>query len=311
MSDLNVHKVLIIVGPTAVGKTEITLKTAEKLDCEIVSADSRQIYRYMDIGTAKPTPEELSRVPHHFIDCRNPDRYFSAGEYGRQARRCIHEIQNRNKQALVAGGAGFYVQALVDGLFAPGRSDPAIKQKWRQKIRDQGRDRVFKMLQHVDPETAARLHPNDTQRVVRALEVYELTGTPLSRYRALPPNPADFVPIFIGLYRQRKTLYTRIEHRVDCMIEQGLVDEVRRLRDMGYTPEYNALRTVGYREVFDYLNGKFDKQTMIEQIKINSRHYAKRQLTWFRKDDRIHWLDLHQYDDNSIVNELLMYLKDK
>ena len=311
MSDLNEHRVLIIVGPTAVGKTEITLKTAEKVDCEIVSADSRQIYRYMDIGTAKPTREELSRVPHHFIDCRDPDKYFSAGEYGRKARSCIREIQQRKKQALVAGGAGFYIQALVDGLSAPGYSDPEIKQKWHHKIQDQGRDQVFKVLKHIDPETAARLHPNDTQRLVRALEVYELTGSPISCYRTQAPDPADFVPIFIGLYRQRKNLYTRIEQRVDCMIKQGLVDEVRRLQSMGYTRDYNALRTVGYREVFDYLDGNMDKHEMIREIKINSRRYAKRQLTWFRKDDRIHWLDLDQHDDTSIVNELLMYLKDK
>ena len=305
MNDLNAHNVLVIVGPTAVGKTEISIKTAEIIKGEVVSADSRQLYRYMDIGTAKPSTEELNRVPHHFIGYCNPDQYFSAGEYAREARACIQDIQNRGKYALVTGGAGFYIQALVDGLFAPAHSDRQIKEKWQQKIQKQGRKQVFESLKHIDPETAAKLHPNDTQRIVRALEVYELTGTPISAYRNQTADPAEFKAIFIGLHRKRENLYARIEKRIDCMLEQGLVDEVSRLKEMGYTSDMNALCTVGYKEVFDYLENKFSYEQMVEKIKINSRRYAKRQMTWFRKDKRIEWIEL---DEIPIADAIQMIL---
>ena len=289
------HKVLFIVGPTAVGKTMLSLKIAEALDAEIISADSRQVYRFMDIGTAKPTPVELARVPHHFIDVRSPDQYYSAGEYGREARLCIEKLFARGYLPVVVGGSGFYIQALADGLFAPPISDPAVKEKWRGRIAAEGKEAVFELLRQVDPQSATRLHPNDTQRVVRALEVYDLTGLPISRYRRGGERPADFTPIFIGLAREREALYRRIEERVDLMMEQGLVEEAQGLLQRGFSPRLNALRTVGYQEVFSYLNGDLGYTEMIELIKTNSRRYAKRQLTWFRRDARIHGLDLAEF----------------
>jgi len=302
---LSGYKVLIIVGPTAVGKTALSLSIAEVLGCEIVSADSRQVYQYMDIGTAKPTRQELSRIPHHFIDIRQPDQYYSAGEYGREARVRIAVLHEKEITPVVVGGSGFYIQALVDGLFAPKISDPEIKQRWRDKVIEQGQDAVFNYLKQVDPVSAERLHPNDTQRVVRALEVYELSGKPISAFKKGEETPADFTPVFIGLNRERGLLYKRIEQRVDLMIESGLVDEVKRLREKGWGPELNALKTVGYQEVYDYFDGNLTFEEMIEKIKITSRRYAKRQLTWFRRDRCIHWVELDNISYNQAVKKIL------
>ena len=289
---LNEHRVLILIGPTAVGKTDLSLKLAEALNADIISADSRQVYRYMDIGTAKPTAAELARVRHHFIDVRTPDQYYSAGEYGREARRCIDDLLSAGRRAIVVGGAGFSSQALVVGWFAPPLSDPAVKEKWRRKIDEDGKEAVFEFLRRIDPQTAERLHANDVQRVVRALEVYELTGRPISSFRSGEERPADFTPVFVGLVRERDSLRRRIEARVERMIADGLVNEVQSLAARGYSSNLNALRTVGYQEVFSFLNGELAFDQMIELIKTHSRRYAKRQLTWFRRDPRVPWLDL-------------------
>jgi len=307
--DLNEHKALIIVGPTAVGKTELSLQLAEILNGEIVSADSRQVYKYMDIGTAKPTADDLARAPHHFIDIKTPDQYYSAGEYGREARRCVKDIISRGNTPIVVGGSGFYIQALVDGLFAPRISDPVVKERWRAKIREEGLDAVFKKLRAVDPQTAAALHPNDAQRVVRALEVWELSGKPISSFRKGEETPASFQSLFIGLNRDRQKLYRRIEGRVDAMLGSGLIDEVQRLEQLGYSSQLNALRTVGYQEVFEYLHGELQLDAVIEMIKMNTRRFAKRQLTWFRRDDRIHWFSMDEESTQSIVRKISLLLK--
>ncbi len=278
---------------------------AERLGAEILSADSRQVYKFMDIGTAKPTPAELARVPHHFIDIRKPDQLYSAGEYGRQARAVIDDLFSYNKMPLVVGGSGFYIRALVDGLFAPKVTDADVKEQWRRRIRQEGKERIFELLAQVDPQTASRLHINDTQRVVRALEVWELTGKPISQFRQGDETPAPFTPLFFGLDRDRAELYSRIESRVEKMIADGLVNEVEHLQQMGYGPQHNALRTVGYREVFDFFDGMFDFDTMIDTIKRNTRRYAKRQLTWFRKDERIFWVFPGEQSTDSIVETLL------
>ncbi len=295
------NKVLIIVGPTAVGKTEVAIRLAESTGAEIVSADSRQVYRHLDIGTAKPTLDERQRVPHHFIDIRDPDHYYSAGEYGRDARQCIAELQQRKTAPIVVGGSGFYIRALVDGLFAPRISDVAVKEKWRARIGQEGNEAVFSYLRQIDPVTAERLHPNDTQRIVRALEVYEISGQAISQFRRGNEEAATFAPVFVGLTRDRKVLYQRIERRVDRMLAAGLVEEVTELRKKGWGPELNALRTVGYQEVFGFLDGQYSYEEMVQKIKTSSRQYAKRQMTWFGKDQRIHWLEM---DDKSIEDVL-------
>jgi len=300
-------KILIIAGPTAVGKTGLSLNLAKKLNnVEIISADSRQVYKYMTIGTAKPTPEELATVPHHFIDIKDPDEYYSAGKFGREARRTIARLLNENKIPIVVGGSGLYIRALVDGFFEKPVFDQQIKARLKAEIKSHGLEVLFERLKQVDPISAEKLHPNDRHRIVRALEVYELTGEPLSAFQNQDSQQADFEPIFVGLTRDRKRLYQIIEHRVDQMIEQGLVDEVFQLKKMGYDSNLNSMQTVGYREVFEYLDQKISFDEMARLIKQRSRNYAKRQMTWFRKDERIKWFDVDQYADlNMLYDEIL------
>jgi tRNA dimethylallyltransferase len=298
----------ILVGPTAVGKTAVALALAEQFAGEIVSADSRQIYRHMDIGTAKPTAAERQRVRHHFIDICNPDETYSAGAYGRAARECIDALFAAGIQPVVAGGSGFYLRALVDGLFAPQAADPDIKQKWRVRIAAEGAAAVHAELQRVDPASAARLHPNDTQRVIRALEVWEITGQPISDFQSGSEEPADFRPLFIGLIRPREELYRRIDQRVEQMIGDGLVEEIRRLAAMGYNLQHNALRTVGYQEILEcpeLLEPGADLAAVITLIQQHSRQYAKRQLTWFNRDERIVWIDVEGRPEEIIMQEIL------
>lgn len=283
------QRVLIIVGPTAVGKTQLALTIAQKLNAEIISADSRQIYRQMDIGTAKPTPEERRAVPHHFIDVKNPDEDYSAGAFGNDAREVIRQMFAEGRTPIVAGGAGFYLRALVDGLQSPPAGNPQIKRRLKDRVAFEGLTALREELARVDPVAAERIHPNDQQRTLRALEFFELTGKPFSNFQTQAPEPADFEPVVIGLTRERPELYKIIDTRVAQMFEAGLVEEVQRLLEMGYSPNLNALQTVGYLEVIRYLNGLCPFSEMVELIKKNTRNYAKRQSTWFRADRRIHW----------------------
>ncbi len=261
----------------------------------------------MDIGTAKPSPAELQRVRHHFIDICTPEAIYSAGSYGRAARACIRALFADRIQPVVAGGSGFYLRALVDGLFSLEASDPEVKHKWRVRIAETGAEAVHAELQAVDPESAARLHPNDTQRIVRALEVWEITGQPISALQNGEEEPADFVPFFIGLTRPREPLCRRIDARVEHMFGAGLVAEVRRLREMGYGLQHNALRTVGYQELLEnpeLLEPGADLAPAITLIQQHTRQYAKRQMTWFRRDARIHWIDCEGRDEESIGAEI-------
>ncbi len=298
----------ILVGPTAVGKSAVALALAEKLGGEIVSADSRQIYRYMDIGTAKPSAAELGRIRHHFIGICDPDQEYSAGSYGHAARQCIDELLARGSQAVVAGGSGFYIRALVDGLFAPRASDPAVKRKWRLRIAAEGAAAIHAELARVDPLSAARLHPNDTQRVIRALEVQEITGQPISAFQSGAEESAAFRPLFFGLTRPREFLYRRINLRVEQMFRDGLLDEVRRLTAMGYGLHNNALLTVGYQEILEcpqLLRPGADLAAVTALIQQHSRQYAKRQMTWFRRDERVAWIDLEGRSEEEIAGEII------
>jgi len=288
-----------ILGPTGVGKTEVSLQLAKKIPIEIISADSRQIYRFLDIGTAKPPPEILSKTKHHFIDSLAPDEYYSAGMFGRDARNEINNIFKIDKVPLVVGGSGFYIQALVDGLSEIDVSDPGIREDLRQRLENEGIEKLYTELISVDPDLAKNISLNDKQRILRGLEVYYVEGKPLSKLQLKNPIPADFKPLFIGLTAKREFLYNKINKRVEEMISMGLVEEVDSLKKKGFTEEDNALNTVGYKEVFNYLNGMYDLDSMIEKIKINSRRYAKRQLTWFRKDSRIQWFNIEEYESNA------------
>ncbi|MDZ7265369.1 MAG: tRNA (adenosine(37)-N6)-dimethylallyltransferase MiaA [candidate division KSB1 bacterium] len=304
-------RILILVGPTGVGKTALSLQIAMELhDVEIISADSRQVYKLMDIGTAKPTPEQRAMVPHHFIDIKYPNEYYSAGQFGREARRKIDELQLQGKRPLVVGGSGLYIQALVDGFFEKEIFDPQVKARLKNLIAEAGLAVLYEKLERVDPNYAQKIHPNDGHRIVRALEVYELTGEPFSTFQEQKRLPADFEPILVGLTMERTQLYQRIDARVEHMLAQGLIDEVHRLQQQGYGSQLNSLQTVGYREVFDYLDQKIGYDEMVSWIKQHSRNYAKRQMTWFRKDCRIKWFELSAMDScdrcqEEIVSEIL------
>lgn len=288
------RRILALVGPTASGKTRVGIALARVLGGEVVSADARQIYRHMDIGTAKPTVEERALARHHMIDVVNPDEDYSAGHYAGDARAAIESILERNRIPVLVGGSGLYLKAVLDGFSPMPRTPRAVRERLMAGAEEDPAG-IYARLRGVDPRTAERLHANDTKRIVRALEVFELTGTPLSALHEQPPQTErDWRVAWFGLRMDRSLLYRRIEERVDAMFASGLVDEVRELQRRGYGPELNALNTFGYREVFDYLAGKLDLDETGAQIKMGTRRYAKRQLTWFRKDRRLTWIDANE-----------------
>ena len=302
-------KLLCLLGPTAVGKTEVAIQLAQRLNAEIVSVDSRQIYRQMDIGTAKPTPEEQQAAPHHLIDCVDITQSFSVADYQSVADAAITEIQNRGKQVLLVGGAGLYFRAIVDGLFEGPAADHAFRKRLEQEASEKGVDVLHDRLRSCDPESADRIHPNNLTRVIRALEVYELTGTPMSEHQQQwHPENQRYPFIAFGLTMPREQLYNRIEQRVDVMLANGLIAEVESLLTAGYSRDSFALQSFGYRELIAYLDGKCTYVEAIEQLKQNTRRFAKRQLTWFRKDKRIEWVDRESIPD--IVEYILEKVRD-
>jgi len=281
-----------IIGPTAVGKTAAALVLARQRGWEIISADSRQVYRFLDVGTAKPGVAELASVPHHFINVRNPDEIYSAGDFAREARARIAELLRRGITPLVVGGSGLYIRALVEGFFEPPVTDRRLQMDLKLRAQREGGATLHAELQRVDAVSAARLHPHDAHRIVRALEVYYTSGQPLSAYWRRTPAAAPFAFHFIGLTMPRDQLYARIHYRVESMLAAGLVEECRKLVAMGYTPDLNALQTVGYAEVFAFLAGRLNGEEMAEAIKQHTRNYAKRQLTWFRKNPNPPWIEI-------------------
>lgn len=301
---------LILLGPTGAGKTMVALALAKQLAVEIVSADSRQVYRHMDIGTAKPAPAERELAPHHFIDIRNPDEVYSAGQYGQEARVVIETVLKRKKWPLVVGGSGLYLRALLEGFFEPKASNREIQEQLRRRAREEGSLVLHAELTQIDPTSAARLHPNDTHRVVRALEIYYASGRLPSEVRLYNSQPAAFIYRLLGLNLERSELYARVNQRVDSMLVAGLIDECRNLVKMGYSPDLNALQTVGYQEVFQYLRDEISYHRMVELIKQHSRNYAKRQMTWFRKMSGVEWLDVKPEDTpEEIATSIRAYLK--
>lgn len=302
--DATKPRIPFIVGPTAIGKTALSLALAERQPSAIVSADSRQIYRRMDIGTAKPEPEVLNRVPHYLIDMLDPTEVFNAGAWGRQALTVINDLLAQDIQPIVVGGSGFYIRALVEGFFQEPGYDRSELEQIRSEFTVMRTSTLRRMLKQVDPESARRIMPNDRQRTIRALEIYEMTGQKLSELQAehTSEKMLSFEPVYFGLEMPRDQLYERINQRVDDMIRTGLIEEVEMLLSDDYDPELNAFQTVGYREVFPYLQGRTGLYETIQQIKKNTRHYAKRQLTWFRHNDEINWLDAYTDPDELVSN---------
>jgi tRNA dimethylallyltransferase len=296
MSSSSKRFALILLGPTGVGKTAVSLALAKHLSAEIVSADSRQIYRHMDIGTAKPAPAERESLPHHFIDIRNPNEIYSAGQYSEEARAVIAKILQHKKWPLIVGGSGLYLRALLEGFFEPKAANREIQEQLKRRAHEEGNLVLHAELSQIDPASAARVHPNDTHRLVRALEIYYASGKLPSEVRLYNSQPAAFIYRLIGLDLARPELYARINQRVDHMLAAGLIDECRNLFKLGYSPELNALQTVGYQEVFQYLRDEISYHRMVELIKQHSRNYAKRQLTWFRKMNGVEWLEVKPED---------------
>ena len=285
-------KVLCVAGPTASGKSALAMELARRLRGEIVCMDSMQIYRHMDIGTAKPTKAEREKIPHHLVDILEPWQRYTVAQYAQDAGRAITEIVARGNLPVLVGGTGFYLQALTQGLHLGGvKSDPEVRERFKAIAADEaGKRRLHDMLRAVDPPSADRLHYNDVARVSRAMEVYELTGTPMSAQEQPEfDNPYEFC--ILGTELERAALYRRIDARVDTMMAAGLLDEVEALLREGVPPEAQAMQGIGYKELVPVLTRARMPGAAAEEIKRNSRHYAKRQLTWFKRDGTIRWLD--------------------
>ncbi|NIA15433.1 MAG: tRNA (adenosine(37)-N6)-dimethylallyltransferase MiaA [Nitrospiraceae bacterium] len=282
---------LAIVGPTASGKTALAICVAERLGTEIVSADSMQFYRGMEIGTGAPTADELERIPHHFVGFLDPSEDFSAGKFETQAKALVRNLNRNGKTAVVAGGSGLYVSALIDGLFPGPAKDEAIRARLAGEAGELGAAPLYERLKSVDPDYANRIQPGDLRRIVRALEVHELTGSPLSHlHRRHRESVAPLDAVQVGLDYDREVLYARVNARVDAMLTAGLLDEVQSLLNHGYGEHIERLRSLGYREMAAHLRGECTLEEATELMKRNTRRYAKRQLTWFRGDERVQWL---------------------
>lgn len=295
---------VVIVGPTAVGKTKISVQLAEKFGGEIVSADSRQVYRFMDIGTAKPSPDDMRRIPHHMIDVVNPDEEYTAADYRRDAHAAIKSIFLKGKIPIMVGGSGLYIRAVIDGIFPGPGSDRKIREKLEKEVEMSGLPSLYDRLCKVDPVASSRIHPNDKRRIIRALEIYEVTGKPISSLQEEgKKKEAGYSTVMIGLNRPRKELYRRIEERVEEIFQQGFVEEVKTLLDKGYEESLISMEALGYREVIKFLKSEISLELAKKKVKQNTCHYARRQLIWFRKDKRITWFNIRNEEKSDETAE--------
>lgn len=284
-------KTIIILGQTAVGKSKFALKLAKKINGEIISADSMQVYRGMDIGTAKPSLKERQGVRHHLIDIRNPDEEWTVSDFVRETQSSKLKIQNKGKIPVIVGGTGLYLWALLGGYSFPMvEADPEL----RERLEKEPLDKLYKKLQQIDPKACEKIHNNDKKRIVRALEVFELTGKPISELQKGEEPRSSFSGSeskLIGLNLPREELYQHINARVDQMIEKGLIEEVKDLLTKGYSKDLNSMQALGYKEVIEYLEGNWDKNKMIEELKKRTRHFARRQMTWFKRFKNVKWFE--------------------
>lgn len=306
---------VILTGPTAVGKTALSIELAKRIHGAVISADSMQVYKHMDIGSAKIMPEEMQGIKHYLIDEFEPDEEFHVVRFVERAKHCLEEIYADGKIPIIAGGTGFYIQALLYDIdFTEQEGDPAYRASLEQLAIKKGADYLHGMLRTVDPASADAIHANNIKRVIRALEFYHLSGSRISehnekeRQKTSPYNFAYFV-----LTDDRAHLYERIDRRVDLMVEQGLVDEVRHLKDMGYHKEMVSMQGLGYKEILSYLDGEMTLEEAIYVIKRETRHFAKRQLTWFRRERDVIWFDkaAYHYNEEQILADMLQVLNKK
>lgn len=306
---------IILTGPTAVGKTKASIDLAKTLNGEIISADSMQVYKYMDIGSAKIRPEEMQGVPHYLVDVLEPDEEFHVVRFQQMAKQAMQEIYDKGKVPIVVGGTGFYIQALLyDINFTESNEDNIYRSQLEQIAKEQGAQHLHDLLREVDPESADAIHANNVKRVIRALEFYKQTGEKISQHNETErakESPYDFC--YFVLTDQRQHLYDRIDQRVDQMLQEGLVAEVEALKNKGYTKDMVSMQGLGYKEVLDYLNGECTLEEAVYVLKRDTRHFAKRQLTWFRRERDVIWIDKEQfqYDDEKIQNELLKQIRER
>jgi tRNA dimethylallyltransferase len=301
---------IIICGPTGIGKTSFAIELAKLFKGEIVGADSMQIYRHMDIGTAKPNPAERSMIRHHMVDIIDPDEPFDAETYATQALSIVMALQKQEVLPFVVGGTGLYIKSLLYGLFDTRPADQEIRIRLKQEAEKEGGAVLYERLKKVDPVTAGKVHINDTYRIVRALEVYEASGAPISDFqRRHGFQKSRLTPLKFGLYMEREQLYDRIDERVEMMIHAGLLDEVKHLRDVGYGSELKSMQSLGYRHMLDFLDGHLDWPETIRTLKRDTRRYAKRQMTWFKADREVVWVDPVVSKD--VENRIRNFLSDQ
>lgn len=291
-------EIIIVCGPTGIGKTSLTIKLAKEFNGQIISADSMQIYKYMDIGTAKPTPQETAEIKHHIVDIVEPDDAFDAAKFAAKADETISELRNSGLVPFIAGGTGLYIKSLVDGLFRLNPADPVALKRLGQEADDKGIAFLYDRLLLCDPTAAEKIHCNDLFRIIRALEVFETTGKSISAYHA-EHNFADrrYRVLKIGLTMDRELLYERINRRVDIMLDDGLLKEVESLLARGFAPSLKSMKSLGYRHMVEYIKGEKNWDETVRTLKRDTRRYAKRQLTWFRSDDEIRWYNPADSDE--------------
>ncbi len=291
---------IIIAGPTAIGKSKIALFVAKSLDGEIINADSRQVYRFFIIGTGSPTEEEKKLLPHHLYNFYPPEKRFSAYLYMKEAEKRIREIYGRGKIPIVVGGTGLYIRSLIKGLFEEPETDENVRETIKKEAEKKGWDCMYEYLKKIDPIYAEKISKNDKIRITRAIEVYKKTGKPISKlFDETKPPLSDFYKLYIGIIDKKRKIHERIEKRVLKMVDEGLVEEVKHLIDMGYGPDTPAFQSIGYRHIYDYLNGKITIDTAKDLMVRDTKRYAKRQITWFKKEKGVHW---HKPDEEAVLD---------
>ncbi len=302
---------LIIVGPTAVGKTETSIAVAKKLNGEIISADSIQVYKHLDIGSAKPSLSEQEGIPHYLMDEIDPMESFSVSDFQRKAKECIRLIYNKNKLPIIVGGTGLYVNSIIYQMdFTSTASNWSLRKQLEEESELYGNEFLHDKLKAVDQDAADRIHPNNVKRVIRALEVYYESGNKIHDFKNTFSENPDYNYILIGLIRDRQQLYDRINQRVDLLIKNGLVDEVKHLMTLGLDEDNISMKGLGYKEIIGYLKGMYGFEEAIEILKRNTRRYAKRQLTWFRRYDKIKWFDINHFESkDALVHNILQYVE--
>lgn len=303
--------IIVVAGPTAVGKTEYAIEIAKAVGGEIVSCDSMQLYKYMDIGSAKPTKEELAQVQHYLVDEIDPRDNFSVVEYQKRAKEAIASIHAKGKPAIISGGTGLYLNSLLYEMdFGAPPADEGFRKKLEQMAEEEGPEALHRLLAEKDPAAAERIHPNNVKKVVRAIEAVENSGVGIKPFDAVDNKNKDYRAFLIGLTRDREQLYERINLRVDLLMEAGLLEEVQGLFDMGLTDDNISMKGIGYKELIQHIRGDYTLEEAVDKIKQNTRHYAKRQLTWFRRYEEMQWFDLSGYDSKQeALEDMLLWLK--